>query len=90
MPRVALYKDKYTDADAIAYVEGKTRGCRLQDKDIASAIGISPPSYCKRKNNGKLNLNYLELVKVFQKLDFTDEEIVMFMRGKFQRKENHG
>ena len=83
MPRVSLYKDKYIESDAVAYLEGKTRRCRLQDKDIAGLIGLSPPAYCQRKKDGKLKLNYMELFKIFEKLKFTDEEIVNFMRGKF-------
>lgn len=82
MPRVALYADKYIDSDAVAFVEGKTRERRLKDRDIANLIGLSPPSYCKRKQNGKLNLNYLELVKVIRRLELTDEEIIKLMRGQ--------
>lgn len=87
MPRVSLYEDKYIEADAAAFVEGKTRERRLVDKDMASLIGINPSSYCKRKQNGKLKLSYMELVKVIQKLELTDEEIVKLMRGKIGRRE---
>lgn len=82
MPRVTLYADKYIESDAVAFLEGKTRGRRLQDKDIADVIGLSPPAYCQRKRNGKLKLNYLELVKIIDKLNLTDDEIVKLMRGK--------
>lgn len=83
MPRVSINQDKYTEADAVAFLEGKTRGRRKLDRDVAAAIGLSPPAYCQRKRDGKLKLNYMELVKVIQTLNFTDEEIVRFMRGKF-------
>lgn len=81
MPRVTINKEKYMEADAVAFIEGKTRGTRQSDKDIAEILGLSPPAYCQRKKNGKMNFNYLELVKMFKQLRFTDEEIVKFMKG---------
>lgn len=83
MPRVTINQDKYIESDAAAFIEGKTRGRRLQDKDIASEIGISPQAYCQRKKDGRLKLGYMELVKIIRKLNLSDTEIVMLMRGKF-------
>ena len=84
MPRVDLYRDKYIDSDAVHFIEGKTKQEGKQDKDIAELICISPPADCLRKRNGKLNLNYLELVKVIAYLNLSDEEIVKLMRGKIK------
>ncbi len=81
MPRVALYQDKYIDADAVAFIEGKTRERGLTDTDIAKEIGITQSSYSNRKRKGKLNLNYLELRKVFVKLQLTPEEVTKLMLG---------
>lgn len=85
MPRVAINKEKYMEADAVAFIEGKTRESRQTDKDIAEAIGLSAPSYCIRKRDGHMKFGYLELVKMFQKLNLTDEEVVNLMRGKVGR-----
>ena len=82
MPRVTLYADKYIDADAVAFIEGKTRERGLTDTDIAKVIGITQSSYSNRKRKGKLNLTYLELVKIIHKLELTDEDISKLMRGK--------
>lgn len=82
MPRVSLYADKYIDADAVSFVEGKTRERKLTDTDIAHVIGITQSSYSNRKRKGKMNFNYLELVKIIKRLELTDEEIVKLMRGQ--------
>lgn len=85
MPRVTINKEKYIEADAVAFIEGKTRESRQKDKDVALAIGLAPPTYCKRKREGKLKFEYLELVKIIQALSLTDEEIIRLMRGKVGR-----
>lgn len=82
MPRVTLYQDKYIDSDAVSFVEGKTRERKLTDTDLAQEIGITQSSYSNRKRKGKMNFNYLELVKIIKRLELTDEEIVKLMRGK--------
>lgn len=82
MPRVSLYQDKYIEADAANFVNGKTRERQLLDKDIAELIGIKPPAYCKRKQGGKFDFSFMELVKMIRKLELTDEEIVKLMRGQ--------
>lgn len=82
MPRVTLYADKYIEFDAVSFVEGKTRERKLTDTDIAKEIGITQSSYSNRKRKGKMNFNYLELVKIIKKLQLTDEEIVKLMRGQ--------
>jgi hypothetical protein len=82
MPRVALYQDKYIESDAANFINGKTRECRLRDKDIAAALNLKAPTYCKRKRDGRFDMNYLELVKIIKKLQLTDEEIIKLMRGK--------
>ena len=84
MPRVTLYADKYIESDAANFINGKTRECRLHDKDIAAALDLKAPTYCKRKRDGKFDMNYLELVKVNSYLNLSDEEIVKLMRGKIK------
>jgi hypothetical protein len=82
LPRVTINKEKYMEADAVAFIEGRTRECGLRDKDIAEAIGLEPPAYCKRKREGRMKFEYPELVKMIPILCLTDEEIVALMRGK--------
>ena len=82
MPRVTLYADKYIESDAANFINGKTRERRLLDKDIAESLGLKAPTYCKRKRDGRFDMNYLELVKIIKKLQLTDEEIVKLMRGQ--------
>lgn len=82
MPRVALYADKYIESDAANFINGKTRERQLCDKDVAAALDLKAPTYCKRKRNGRFDMNYLDLVKIIKTLQLTDEEIVKLMRGK--------
>lgn len=82
MPRVTLYADKYIEADAANFINGKTRERQLYDKDIAQEIGLKGPAYSLRKKNGKFDFSFMELVKMIRKLELTDEEIVKLMRGK--------
>ena len=82
MPRVTLYQDKYIESDAVAFIRGKTRQKGLTDTDIAHEIGITQSSYSNRKRKGKMNFNYLELVKIIKRLELTDEEIAKLMRGQ--------
>ncbi len=86
MPRVTLNKEKYMEADAVAFIEGKTREAGHSDKEIAEAIGISAPSYCIRKRDAQMKFSYPELVKMISILRLTDEEIVKLMRGQIERR----
>ena len=82
MPRVVLCQDKYIEADAANFINGKTRERKLYDKDIAKEIGLKGPAYSLRKKDGKFDFGFMELVKMIRKLELTDEEIVKLMRGK--------
>lgn len=82
MPRVVLLKDKYIEADAADFVNGKTRQKKMYDKDIALGIGLKPPAYSLRKKDGKFDFNFMELVKMIRMLELSDEEIVKLMRGE--------
>lgn len=86
MPRVTINKEKYMEADAVAFIEGKTREAGKMDKDIAEAIGLSAPSYCIRKKDDQMKFSYPELVKMIVVLRLTDEEIVKLMRGQVGRR----
>ena len=84
MQRVHINQDKYVEKDAIAFIEGKTRERGLTDTDIAKLIGITQSSYSNRKRKGKMNFNYMELYKIINRLELTDEELVRLMRGKIR------
>lgn len=82
MPRVSINKDKYIEADAVAFIRGKTRQQGLTDTDIAHEIGITQSSYSNRVRKKKMQFDFMELLKIIQRLELTDEEIVKLMRGK--------
>lgn len=84
MPRVTILKDKYIESDAADFLNGKIREAKLSDKDIAALIGITPPAFCNRKQNGRFKFDYMELVKIIPKLNLSDEEIIKLMRGKLK------
>lgn len=85
MPRVAIKKYEYMEKDAANFINGKTRECQKEDKDVAELIGISRPAYCLRRKDGRFNMSYIELVKTIEFLQLSDEEIVSLMRGKFRK-----
>ncbi|MGN1158227.1 MAG: hypothetical protein ACI4TK_18810 [Agathobacter sp.] len=86
MPRITANKYQYMEKDAANFINGKTRGCGKEDKDVAAAIGIGPSSYCNRRRDGKFNMSYIDLVKTIELLELSDEDIIVLMRGKFQQK----
>lgn len=84
MPRVLLYQDKYIEADAVAFIRGKTKERGLTDTEMAHEIGITQSSYSNRVRKKKMQFNFMELFKIIQRLELTDEEIVKLMRGKIK------
>lgn len=86
MPRITANKYQYIEKDAASFINGKTRGSDKEDKDVAAVIGIAPSSYCLRKRNGRFKMDYIELVKIIEYLDMSDEDIICLMRGRFKGK----
>lgn len=84
MPRVHINKDKYIEADAVAFIRGKTKEQGLTDTDIAHEIGITQSSYSNRVRKKKMQFDYMDLFKIIQRLELTDEEIIKLMRGKIK------
>lgn len=78
MPRIKQYKEKYMKQDTENLIRNKMRGSVTQD-DLGKDFGISQVAVSKKLKN--CNFDYLQLVHIFQKLDFTDEEILKCMRG---------
>ena len=50
-----------------------------KDEQIAELIGLSPSAYCKRKQSTK-SWSMNDLLVVFKKLNFSDEEIASVFR----------
>lgn len=78
MQRVHLNKKQYVAKDFIACVSGKmyTRGIR--QKDMGELLGITSQAFGKKLK--KCQFSYLELLEVFKKLDFSDEEILRYSK----------
>lgn len=84
MPRVSINQNKYIEADAVAFIRGKTREQGLTDTDIAREIGITQSSYSNRVRSKKMKFDFMDLFKIIKRLELTDEEIVRLMRGKIK------
>ena len=78
MPRIALKKENYMKQDTADLIRNKMRRQEITQQDIGDEFGI-----CGREVGYKLdrmNFTYPQLVKIFAKLDFTEEEIIKCMK----------
>lgn len=78
MPRTTLNREKYMAQDTADLIRNKMRRQEITQQDIGDEFGI-----CGRAVGYKLdrmNFTYPQLVKIFAKLDFTEEEIIKCMK----------
>lgn len=82
MPRVDAYKEKYLVKDFSNTVKRKMFQNCTQD-DLAKKFGITRQGVCSRINKG--TFSFLDLIKLFNILEFTDEEILTVMGRRKKR-----
>ncbi len=78
MPRITLEREKYMAKDTADLIRNKMRRQEITQQDIGDEFGI-----CGRAIGYKLdrmNFTYPQLVKIFAKLEFTEEEIIKCMK----------
>lgn len=78
MPRIHQKKEEYMSKDTENLIRNKMRG-NITQKELGEAFGIGQRAVSTKLD--KMNFKYSELVKIFRKLEFTDEEILKCMRG---------
>lgn len=78
MPRIYQDKEKYMKKDTENLIRNKMRG-NVTQKELGEAFGIGQRAVSTKLGN--MSFKYSELVTIFKKLNFTDEEILKCMRG---------
>ena len=78
MPRATAYKEKYMLDDLQKLIEHRKIELAMYNRDIAEAMGL-----CENTINSKIRTgdwSRRELIKLFNILQMTDEEILLCMR----------
>ena len=78
MPRTTAYKEKYMLDDLQKLIEHRKIELAMYNRDIAEAMGL-----CENTINSKIRTgdwSRRELIKLFNILQMTDEEILLCMR----------
>lgn len=78
VPRIHQNKEKYMKRDAENMIRNKMRG-NITQKELGKEFSVGPRAVSTKLS--KMNFKYSELVTIFRKLEFTDEEILKCMRG---------
>lgn len=78
MPRIYQNKERYMKKDTENLIRNKMRG-NVTQKQLGEEFGIGQRAVSTKLE--KMNFKYSELVTIFKKLEFTDEEILKCMRG---------
>lgn len=78
MPRIHQNKEMYMKKDTENLIRNKMRG-NITQKELGEEFGIGQRAVSTKLGN--MSFKYSELVTIFKKLNFTDEEILKCMRG---------
>lgn len=70
-------EDKYSKDTLIELIEGRKKRLKVSNAELGKLIGITGQAFGNRLKQAKFE--YIQLIKIFQKLDFTHEEIVKIM-----------
>ena len=75
-------KDQYCKDCLIEKIEGRRKRLRISQESIGKILGITQQGYAYRvdSNKGNASFTFIELVKIFRELKFTDEEILALMK----------
>ena len=78
MPRTTMLKEHYMQSDLKNLIAHKKLDMGLTNKDIAQGMNLSERSIVTKINTGDWSRD--ELIRLFDMLKLTDEEILMVMR----------
>ncbi len=83
MPKKARSRPEKQPNALVLWIESRT-GKRhgVMQKELAEAIGLSPPAFSIRMKSGKFD--YLEIVKIFDYLNATDTERLIVTKGRMK------
>ena len=80
MPRTTMLKEHYMQADLKNLIAHKKLYMGLTNKDIAQGMNLSERSIVTKINTGDWSRD--ELIRLFDLLKLTDEEILLVMRKR--------
>lgn len=78
MPRVHLNKKQYIASDFCGCIIGKMHMQGVKQKDMGELLGITQQAFGAKLR--KCQFSYMELLEVFRKLGFSDEEILRYSK----------
>lgn len=70
-------KDKLSKDSLVELIEGKKRRLKVSNAELGAMIGITGQSFGHRMKDA--NFEYIHLIKIFQRLQFSQEEIIKLM-----------
>lgn len=70
-------KDQYSRDTLTELIEGRKRRLKISNAELGKLIGVTGQAFGHRLKDA--NFEYIQLIKIFQRLDFTQEEIVRIM-----------
>ena len=75
-------KDQYRKDCLIEKIEGKRKRLRISQDSLGKQLGITQQGYAYRVDSkkGNASFTFIELVKIFQELQFSDNEILALMK----------
>lgn len=78
MPRTTLKREKYMARDTADLIRNKMRHQEITQQDIGDMIGRAQSNVSARIS--QMSFSYSELVGIFDRLGFTEEEIIKCMK----------
>lgn len=78
MPRINQNREKYMKADTSALIRRKMYDKGITQQDIGDMIGRAQSNVSARIS--QMSFSYSELVGIFDRLGFTEEEIIKCMK----------
>ena len=77
MPRIHLKKEIYMKEDTADLIRRKMRG-NFSQKEMGAEFGIGQSAFSQKLE--KMDFSYPQLVRIFWKLGFSEEEIIKCMK----------
>lgn len=71
-------KDKYSKDSLVEIIEGKKKRLKISNEELGKLIGMTGQAFGRRLREA--NLDFIHLVKIFKKLEVSDDEIIKLMK----------
>lgn len=83
MPRkrgFCIDKDKFSKDSLYELIEGKKKRLKVSNAELGELIGITGQAFGRRMQDA--NFEFIHLVKIFDRLQFSQEEVLKLMIRK--------